>query len=260
MVTTHRGLRTVMHGGSWGGYRAELMRFPDERTSVAVLCNVGTSDPSGLARGVAEIYLEDRMEVAPATAVAPASASAPAAPAVQVDAARLQALAGTYRDPVSRATRTITFDGGKLFVGAGTRYELRPRSATEFAVVGIPMEVSIAFQAAGPGRLVWAQAGEEPQAFEKLALVTPSAGELAAYAGSFFSEELQATFTLSVVDGVLTLRRPIADPAPLRPLIRDEFTVPGATLRFQRDGSGAVSGFMVDAGRVRNLRFVRTGG
>jgi CubicO group peptidase (beta-lactamase class C family) len=257
-VTDYRGLRTVMHGGSWGGYRAELMRFPDERTSVAVLCNVASSDPTGLARGVAEIYLEDRMEAAPAPASAPASA--PATPAVQVDAARLQALAGTYRDPVSRATRTITFDGGKLFVGAGTRYELRPRSATEFAVVGIPVEVSIAFEAAGPGRLVWTQAGEEPQAFDKLALVTPSAGELAAYAGSYFSEELQATFTLSVVDGVLTLRRPAADPSPLRPLIRDEFTVPGAALRFQRDGSGAVSGFMVDAGRVRNLRFVRTGG
>lgn len=107
---------------------------------------------------------------------------------------------------------------------------------------------------------MWTQAGEAPQAFEKLALVTPSAGELAAYAGSFFSEELQATFTLSVVDGVLTLRLPTADPAALRPLIRDEFTVPGATVRFVRDGAGAISGFMLDAGRVRNLRFVRTGG
>ena len=258
MVTTHRGLRTVMHGGSWGGYRAELMRFPDERTSVAVLCNVGSSDPSRLARGVAEIYLEDRMEAAPAQAAAPASASAQAAPAVQVEPARLQALAGLYRDPASRATRTISFADGKLFVGVGTRYELRPRSATEFAVVGIPL-VSIAFQASAPGRLVWTQAGEEPQTFEKLALVTPTADELAAYAGAYFSEELQATFTLSVVDGALTLRRPAAEPSPLRPLIRDEFSVPGATLRFMRDGAGSVSGFMLDAGRVRNLRFVRTG-
>lgn len=257
MVGSHRGLRTVMHGGSWGGYRAELMRFPDERLSVAVLCNVASSNPNALARGVAEIFLEDRMQPAAARPGAP-SAAAPAAPGVAVDAARLQALAGMYRDPVSRATRTLTFADGKLFVGAGTRYELLPRSEAEFTVLGAPAEVAVAFPAAG--RLVWTQAGEEPQTFEKLALVTPSADELAAYSGAFFSEELQATYTLSVVDGALTLRRPTWEPAALRPLVRDEFSVSGATLRFVRDGAGAVSGFMLDAGRVRNLRFVRTGG
>jgi hypothetical protein len=63
-----------------------------------------------------------------------------------------------------------------------------------------------------------------------------------------------------VVDGALTVRRPAAEPSALRPLVRDEFSISGVTLRFQRDASGAVSGFMLDAGRVRNLRFVRTGG
>lgn len=117
MVATHRGLRTVMHGGSWGGYRAELMRFPDERLSVAVLCNVASSEPSRLARGVAEIYLEDRMQ--PATPPPAAGAQAGPAVAVTVDPARLQGLVGMYRDPVSRATRTISFSDGKLFVGGG---------------------------------------------------------------------------------------------------------------------------------------------
>jgi hypothetical protein len=103
----------------------------------------------------------------------------------------------------------------------GNRYALRSVSQTEFAVLGVPVEVSIAFPALG--RLVWTQAGEEPQSFEKLALVTPFADELAAYAGAYFSEELQATFTLSVVDGALTVCRPAAEPSALRPLIRDEF-------------------------------------
>jgi hypothetical protein len=134
-------------------------------------------------------------------------------------------------------------------------------SPTEFDVVGAPVEVRIAFQApaAGrPARLAWTQAGGEPQTFEQLALVTPSAAALAAYAGSYFSEELQATFTLLVVDGALTLRRPAAEPSALRPLTRDEFTASGATLRFVRNGDGALSGFVLDVGRVRNLRFVRT--
>lgn len=258
-VGRHRGLRTVMHGGAWGGYRAELMRFPDERFSVAVLCNVGSSAPSRLAQGVAEIYLEERMEPAASPAQAPASASASpasAAPAVQVAPERLQALAGLYREPQSRATRTITASDGKLYVGAGTRFELRPLSETEFQAVDAPVEMRVRFE---PGRLVWTQGGGDPQAFEKLALVTPTPEELAAYAGRYFSEELQATYTLAVENGALTLHRRGGDPTPLRPLVRDEFSA-GPTLRFERDASGAVTGFTLDAGRVRNLRFTRVAG
>ncbi|MEE2778268.1 MAG: serine hydrolase [Acidobacteriota bacterium] len=38
-VDDYRGLRRVQHGGAWGGFRAMLMRFPAQRTSVICLCN-----------------------------------------------------------------------------------------------------------------------------------------------------------------------------------------------------------------------------
>jgi hypothetical protein len=260
MVGRHRGMRTVRHGGAWGGYRAELLRVPDAHFSVAVLCNVASSDPGRLATSVAEIYLEDRMEPAAARPQPAATASGGAAPGVQVAPERLQALAGMYREPTTRAMRTITFNDGKLWVGAGTRFELRPLSETEFEAVNAPVEMRIRFQPAAGGRpasLVWTQGGGEPVTAEKLVLVTPTAEEMAAYTGSYFSEELQATYRLAVENGALTMHRRGAEPTPLRPLVRDEFTA-GPTLRFVRDASGAVTGFALDAGRVRNLRFVRT--
>ena len=61
-VREYRGLRTVRHGGSWGGYRAELLRFPEQHFSVACLCNVGNSDPSRRANLVAEVYLGSLMK------------------------------------------------------------------------------------------------------------------------------------------------------------------------------------------------------
>ncbi|HEX2206495.1 MAG TPA: serine hydrolase domain-containing protein [Longimicrobium sp.] len=261
-VGRHRGLRTVRHGGAWGGYRAELLRYPDERFSVAVLCNVASSQPGVLAQSVAEVYLDERME--PATGPRPQASvtsapAAPAAPAVQVAPERLQALAGLYREPQTRATRTITVSDSKLYVGTGNRFELRPLSETEFQAVDAPVEMRVRFApaAAGrPGHLVWTQDGGEPQTFEKLALVTPTPEELAAYAGRYFSEELQTTYTLAVEYGALVLHRRGGEPTPLRPLVRDEFSA-GPTLRFVRDASGAVTGFMLDAGRVRNLRFTR---
>src|SRR5690349_17905095 len=48
-IQDYRGLHTVSHGGSWGGYRAEMLRFPEQHFSVACLCNVGSARPSNRA-------------------------------------------------------------------------------------------------------------------------------------------------------------------------------------------------------------------
>ena len=61
-LADYRGLHTVSHGGSWGGYRAELLRFPDQHFSVACLCNVGSAGPSRRAGQVADIYLGSLMK------------------------------------------------------------------------------------------------------------------------------------------------------------------------------------------------------
>lgn len=257
MTGQYRGMRTVRHTGAWGGYRTELLRMPDAHLSVAVLCNVAASLPDRLARSVAEIYLEDRMQPVPPRPQAPAAVAA--APAVQVAPERLQALAGMYRDPVTFDMRTIAFDEGRLWMGTGSRTELRPVSETEFEAVGTSGRMRLRFEpaAAGrPARLAVSQEGRMPTTAEKLALVTPTPEELAAYAGAFFSEELQTTWRFAVENGVLVGHARGAKPTPLRPLARDEFTGLGL-MQFTRDPSGAVTGFLLHSGRLRNVRFTR---
>src|SRR6266705_96547 len=61
-IQDYRGLHTVSHGGSWGGYRAELLRFPEQHFSVACLCNLGSARPSNRARRVADVYLASLMK------------------------------------------------------------------------------------------------------------------------------------------------------------------------------------------------------
>jgi CubicO group peptidase (beta-lactamase class C family) len=61
-ISDYRGLHTVSHGGSWGGYRAELLRFPEQHFSVACLCNRGDANPSRRAVQVADIYLGSMMK------------------------------------------------------------------------------------------------------------------------------------------------------------------------------------------------------
>ncbi len=263
-VGEHRGQRTVSHGGAWGGYRAELLRFPEQRFSVATLCNLATTNPSTLARRVADVYLSDVL--APAWAAAAVPSSATATQSVAVPKSVLTELAGTYRNPSNRALRTIVLENGKLFLtGGGPRFELQPRNATDFVLIGPPVSVTLTFEpatqrAGEPRRLRWTVSDQEPLLFDRLELVAPTAAELVIYTGNFASDELQATYTLEVVDGTLTARHRGSPPMQLRPLTRDEFSAGPVTVRFTRDATGQISGFVLDQGRIRNLRFERSRG
>lgn len=58
----YRGLRTVHHTGSMGGYRAVYLRFPEEEFSVIILGNVDNLNPLARAYEVASVYLRDKLE------------------------------------------------------------------------------------------------------------------------------------------------------------------------------------------------------
>ena len=61
-IADYRGLHTVSHGGAWGGYRAELLRFPEQHFSVACLCNRADANPSRRSHQVSDIYLGSLMK------------------------------------------------------------------------------------------------------------------------------------------------------------------------------------------------------
>ena len=62
VVGKYKGLPTVDYGWADAGYRSDMMRFPEQHFSVAVLCNYAETSPSSLARAVADIYLAARRE------------------------------------------------------------------------------------------------------------------------------------------------------------------------------------------------------
>jgi CubicO group peptidase (beta-lactamase class C family) len=61
-IGAHRGFREVYHSGSTAGYSAFLTRFPEVRTSIALLCNVATN-ATALAHDVSDIVLAERTKV-----------------------------------------------------------------------------------------------------------------------------------------------------------------------------------------------------
>lgn len=87
-----------------------------------------------------------------------------------------------------------------------------------------------------------------------------AAAALSEYAGSYRSEELNATYEIVVQDTAIAVLRPDRRRVPLRASDRDTFVAVGNSglqLRFTRDGAGRPDGFLVDAGRVRGVVFTR---
>lgn len=115
-VSTYRGLRTDEHSGSMMGYKAHLLRFPDQHLSVIETCNLGSIDPGPIARQVAEVFLGDRMT--PATAASRSATGARrAAPAtVTLDAMQLRRLAGSFTSAELGATYRLFMRNGQLMI------------------------------------------------------------------------------------------------------------------------------------------------
>ena len=57
VVGTHRSRPVISHSGSHGGYKAELLRFPEQRLSVMLLSNRSDVNPTRLSYRVADLFL-----------------------------------------------------------------------------------------------------------------------------------------------------------------------------------------------------------
>ena len=138
-VDGYRGLRTVSHGGSWAGYRAELLRFPDQHFSVATLCNLANTNPTMLSRRVAEVFLGDKMTAADVAAAGGPARPQPAPASWSPTAGDLAMFAGIYYSPELETTYSLRVENGKLVLlrRRETPIELAPASADSFRARGL---------------------------------------------------------------------------------------------------------------------------
>ena len=81
--------------------------------------------------------------------------------------------------------------------------------------------------------------------------------DLAAYAGTYYSQDAETTFEVSVTNGALTLFRRPATRVTLRQVATDRFTGIGNRVWFTRDASGRVAALHVGTGRAYDVVFER---
>ena len=135
---TYRGLKTVSHGGSFVGFRAEMVRFPDERFTVICLCNRGDANPTRLSYAVADVYLEEQLEPVVGTGGDDEGAAGeedtegkPFVPKPE----ELAELVGDYYSEELDVTYALRVEGQGLALESGLASELSGSSGIIFAPV-----------------------------------------------------------------------------------------------------------------------------
>jgi CubicO group peptidase (beta-lactamase class C family) len=224
-VATYKGLHEVYHSGSTAGYSAFLTRFPDQKVSVAVLCNASSAPATQYAHAVADVYLGDRVRAVPPAPTATAA---------------ITANAGMYRS---------TLSGVAVIVGGG-RDALRGRTWT--------------FDGHG-GAIAADQTAEVSSAmtaerYERVAPAHYTDAQLAAFAGRYTSDEAETVLTAGVESHRLVLKRRPDTTIRLTPTYADAFTADHGlgTVIFRRDAGGRITELSVVQDRVWDLRFAKT--
>ena len=249
MREEYRGLPVVAHGGAFIGFRAALTRYPTRRLSVAVLCNDYTADADGLATRVADLFL-----AVPPKVVATGQALR------KIPAARLADYAGRYElflgVPVVLTPRDSTL--AAEFMGRPAAPMAR-KSDSSFAFPVGNIELAFPLNPAGPvGELVMIT----PTARDRIArlpeppVLAPS--DLLAYAGKYWSDELEVYYTVELASGKLRLRRGGGGGIELKPIAPEMFAADVGKLSFRR-ADGKVTGFKLGTSRSEGIEFVRRG-
>ena len=247
-VSHYRGIPIVEHGGAFVGFRAGMIRFPEQGFSAYCLCNVSEAEPTELLLRIADIYLDgDFQEEDMRTVSLPKDI--------------LRKWAGAYWDDGTSQLVEIKFEEGRLrIVSSGRPLSLLPLNETSFITDRRKAKVDLRFEERDgqPVRMEVRSEGQRPFEYERVEPAEPSADELEDYVGSFFCRELDAIYHVKVDEkSKLVVDFAHFPEQSLEPLFNDAFRYEFGNIVFERSGGGQVTGFRLSAGRARNFVFVR---
>lgn len=256
-LDSYRGLERVHHAGDWIGYHSNMQRFPDQHTTVAVLCNLDGVDQYTLTTDVADIVLKNQF-------TQPKPVPPPPAPSLPLDR-----FVGTYFDSKSKLVLPVRAANGQLVI---TYYwsdlpliSIGPTSFVfEGAADGTRIEFSVQGQAKATA-LTLKYADDPNNAFplqaSRYTPATPPA-DLNPFAGTYYSPELGVSWKLVVTaEGQLKLKKDAEQilfplDGPLNPATTPtSFYGAAGFLNFTRNNTGQVTGFKVSVLGLVDIQF-----
>ena len=252
------GLATVGHGGLWPGFRTEFLRVPAADLTIVVIANLGSIDPWRLAHTIAADALAGDKRLKPALD--------------PITEAEIKPLAGTWFNAAEPSLFELAWKNGEAIVTQnGLPFVLGRRAGGWFGAERGSFEFMIK---AGPGKSnggglrVDLGAGRV-LTFKKLG---KRKAVPAAIAGIFSSPDTGAAWHVrrGGVDTTIAVYGPLvssSEPWVVNGIDGDtvEIVSPGGWIKatqlahLERDKAGKIAALVVSTGRIKNMRFERTG-
>jgi CubicO group peptidase (beta-lactamase class C family) len=245
-----RGAEVVQHGGNFIGFNAQLLRFPAEHLSVAVLCNDERANADAHAWQVAELFLGDRL------------VTESPMPLAGVNVPKEVALrnVGRYRFQPGVFLNIVPLgDGiGVQPPGAPAAEPLTATSESTFAAPGDPAVFRFGSDARGmPTLLVEGsdQAAPAPRLDPPPEMTDQF---LEGYAGRFSSDSVDSWLHVRIRDRTVEIRRRYqSNWQRLQPVERDVYVRQGEEFHFRRGRDGITRALVLTTGRAAGIEFTR---
>jgi CubicO group peptidase (beta-lactamase class C family) len=259
-VDEQRGLVRIQHGGADVAHRSQLVYYPEIDAAVTTQSN-HAGFQSSVAFRIAEAFFADAMEPEEDRAGGP---EGEAFDPETYDPEDFDDLVGRYAlDDRPSFVLTFSREGEALHAQATgqERVEIEPTSDSTFALTVV--EASVTFHRDQDGRVGGATLHQGGQDLHATRLEgdggpwEPGAEELAEFEGRYFSEEIEAFYTVTLEEEALVLRQWRIDDIRLSPEEEDTFAGNALTVSFERDRNRRVIGFYLSNVRTRDVRFER---
>jgi len=243
-IGSYRGLKTICHSGSFAGFRAQMIRFPEYRFTVICLANLSSINPTRLAKRVADIYLADIFKIPPLPKF------------IELPVKVARRWVGVFRGDDGFVCRVFIKDDQLLLEFLGRKFKLKAIAENHFRSVDSPIDLDVRFKREDDLLLMILRIDDRwPEIYRLIKPVSPTIHQLKEYVGEYFSDELNATYKLVLDGDKLYFKHKNAPRKPLSPTLRDEFVVGGFSIQFIRDDKGKVIGFTLNSRRARHLYF-----
>ncbi|TVR31037.1 MAG: class A beta-lactamase-related serine hydrolase [Balneolaceae bacterium] len=247
MIDSDHGQPQVVHTGATSGYRAYLSYYPDQKLSVALLCNVTGANPGGLGSAVSKIFLgEDVLE-----------SEAEQQERVSLSEEELRPKNGIWIDPRNYRHVKISLENGDLKIDGGPA--LNPVSSTDFQLGN--SSTTYRFINSEESERPFIHVIREGYPEEILTPVNssnPDNSNLSIYTGTFQSPDAETELKIELEGDKLVVNRRPNSSFELMPVYEDAFLARGFELiRFIRSNNGQIAQFTYSGGRVYDLRFNR---
>lgn len=254
MITELHGQHVVHHPGGDMAHRSHFMLFPDIQGMVTVQSNYAGFSGQ-VAQKVAEAFFHDVMDIE--------------APAMEeqeeyylYDSEKFDEIAGRYElEAMPGFVLEFSREADTLYAQATgqPRFEIYASSDSTFYMTVV--DASMTFHRDEDGEIYAMTLHQNGDHFAKRhtePLWKPGEEDLAMYTGRFFSEELEAFYTIVAdEEGELTMQHRRLDDITLKAESKDNYTgsFPIMSLKFVRDNNDEVTGFDASSGRATGIFF-----